>query len=101
MEIKEIAEKIPQNARFGMIIAVAILWVQVIKNGFIKLFEYYNISATDFTFDIIIAVIVTMIVWLIFLSWTKIARRIGRAKISVEVKQRDNSVTKSKKRVKK
>ena len=107
VEIKEIAEKIPQNARFGMIIAVAILWVQVIKNSFVKLFEYYGISATDFTFDILIAIIVTFIVWLVFLSWTKIARKIGKTKIKIEVKKRNNDVTitkkksKPKKRVKK
>ena len=84
-----------------MVIAVAILWVQVIRNTFIQIFDYYNLTAPVFTLDFIIAVIVTLIAWLIFLSWTKIARVIGRTKISVEVKQRNNTVTKPKKRVKK
>ena len=98
VEISEIAQKIPQNARFGMVIAVAIFWVAVIQTGFMELFQYFDIPLSTFVSEFIIAVIITAIVYAVFKSWTKIARRVGKVKVKVEVKPRVKNHGNSKKR---
>jgi len=91
VKIGEIVQKIPGNARFGMIISVAIIWVGVIRISFLNLFEFLRVPLPEFVLELIIAIIVTMTVYSIFKSWTKLAKRISKIKVSVTVKPRANN----------
>jgi hypothetical protein len=79
-EIKEVTHlggEIPSGLRFGIIVSIALIWVQVIRSIFSDIFSLLHILSNTLV-DFIIALIVTFLGYLVLLSYRKIRNRFSR-----------------------
>ena len=73
-EIKDIAdlgEEIPSGLRFGIIVTIALFWVEVIRGILTDIFSAFNFSS-NILVDFIMAILVTLLAYLFLLSFRKI-----------------------------
>jgi hypothetical protein len=80
--ITEIGREVPGNLKFGIIVAVAILWAQFLGALLNGLFSIMHISTPILT-DLIIALVASAIGYLVLLSYRKIKARLSKVKVKV------------------
>jgi ABC-type sulfate transport system permease subunit len=78
--ITGIGRQVPSNLKFGIIVAIAILWAQFLGALLNGLFSLVNIS-TPILSDLIIALVASAVGYLVLLSYRKIKIRLGRIKV--------------------
>jgi ABC-type sulfate transport system permease subunit len=78
--ITDIGRQVPSNLKFGIIVAIAILWAQFLGALLNGLFSILNISTPILT-DLIIALVASAVGYLVLLSYRKIRIRLRRVKV--------------------
>ena len=79
--IVEVGERVPKTFKFGIIVAVALLWAQFFKGLLVELLEVNFNSHSEIAVDLIVAVIATLVGWLILMTYTKIKSRLRKVKV--------------------
>ncbi len=74
-DVLDISKDIPGNLRFGVIVAVSLLWVQVLRSLFFDILSTLNVTS-NILVDFLTAVIVTFLAYIALLSYRKIVARI-------------------------
>lgn len=77
----EVGETVPRSLKFGIIVAVALLWTQFFREGLVDFLENYFGGHSDTTVDFIVAMIASIVGWLILITYPKIRSRLRRVKI--------------------
>jgi hypothetical protein len=78
--ITEIGRTVPGNLKFGVIVAVAILWAQFLRSILEYIFSLFTFSAPILA-DFLVAVIVTLLGFLILLDYRKIWAKLRKVKV--------------------
>jgi hypothetical protein len=78
--IIDIARVVPGNLKFGVIVAVAILWAQFLRSVLVYIFSLFTFSAPILA-DFLVAVIVTFLGILLLLDYRKIWYRLRKVKM--------------------
>jgi len=77
--IADIGGQVPSNFKFGVIVAVAIIWADFLRSVLNEAFSKINISAPILS-SLVIAIIATVIAFLVMLGYRKIYSRIKKIK---------------------
>ncbi len=77
----EVGEKVPRTLKFGIIVAVALLWAQFFRGILVDILELYFNSHSETTVDLIIALTATVVGWLILVAYPKIRSKLMQIKI--------------------
>ena len=77
----EVGETVPRSLKFGIIVAVALLWAQFFRGILVDLLEVYFGNHSEATVDFIVALIASMIGWLILLTYPRIRSKLRRVKV--------------------
>jgi hypothetical protein len=78
--ITEIGRTVPANFKFGIIVAIAVIWVQFFRLLVEKILSFMGVSGQILA-DFLVAVIVTFFGYIILLSYRKIRFRIKKIKV--------------------
>jgi hypothetical protein len=78
--ITEIGRTVPANFKFGIIVAIVVIWVQFFRLLLEKILSFMGITG-QIVADFLIAVIVTFLGYLVLLSYRKIRFRMKKIKI--------------------
>jgi hypothetical protein len=78
--IATIDRMLPGNLKFGVIVAVAIIWAQLLRSILEYIFSLFTFSAPILA-DFLVAVIATALGFLILLDYRKIWYRIKKVKV--------------------
>ena len=78
--ITEIGSMVPGNLKFGVIVAVAILWAQLLRSVLDYIFSLFTFSAPILA-DLIIAIIATVLGFLILLDYRNIWYKLKKVKM--------------------
>jgi len=78
--ITDIGRQVPSNLKFGIIVAVAMLWAQFLVELFNGLFSIANLSMPILS-DLIIALVASAIGYLVLLGYRKIKVRLSKVKV--------------------
>lgn len=79
--VTELGKWAPSNLKFGIIVAVAIFWVYFIRSFLYDMFVAINSSAPMWLVDLCIALLATLVGYLVLTGYRKI--RSGLRKIEV------------------
>jgi len=77
----EVGETVPRSLKFGIIVAVALLWAQFFRGGLVDFLEIHFGGHSDTTVDLIVAMTASIIGWLILITYPKIRSRLRKVKI--------------------
>ncbi len=75
--VTEIGKTVPSNLKFGIIVSIAVIWVQFFRLLLESLLSFMGISG-DIIAGFLIAAIVTVLGYLVLLSYRKILFRIKK-----------------------
>ena len=78
--ITDIGRTVPANFKFGVIVAVAIFWSQILRSLLDTLFSFLGVSAALLA-DLFTAIIATFLAYLVLLSYRKIQFRLKKIKV--------------------
>jgi hypothetical protein len=78
--ITEIGRTVPANFKFGMIVAIAVFWAQFLRSLLDTMFSFLGISAPILA-DLFTAIIATILVYLVLLTYRKIQFRLKKIKV--------------------
>jgi hypothetical protein len=78
--ITDIGRTVPGNLKFGVIVAIAILWAQFLRSILEYIFSLFTFSAPILA-DFLIAVIVTFLGILLLMGYRKIWHRLMKVKM--------------------
>ena len=70
-EIADIGKETPSSLRFGIVVTVALFWVQLIRSIFTDLFSAFNFTS-NILVDLLMALLVTLLGYIVLLSYRKI-----------------------------
>ena len=70
----DIGKGVPKNLKFGIIVAVALFWAEFLKSFFNTFFAHLFFIGSPLFSDFIIALIVTLLGYVVLMSWRKIKR---------------------------
>ena len=85
--VSAIGKDVPKNLKFGIIVMVAIFWVEVLKT-FSNMFLMNIIFAENpLLSDISIALIVTLAGYIVLIGWGKIKYFLNKVKIPEELER--------------
>ena len=73
--IVEIGHEVPTSLKFGIIVSVALFWVQLLRSIFNDILALLNFSS-NILVDFITALIVTFLGYLVLLSYRRIKSRL-------------------------
>ena len=76
----DVGNTVPSNLKFGIIVAVVIFWSQFIRTLMESVFSFLGVSGPILA-DFIIAVAVTILGYLVLLSYRKIRFRLKKIKV--------------------
>ena len=79
--IVEVGEGVPRSLKFGIIVAIAILWAQFLRTWLLDYFSGVVESQSVVLVDFSVAVIATIIGYLIFITYRKIMTRMRKVKV--------------------
>lgn len=79
--ISAIGKKVPRNLRFGIIVAVAIFWAEVLKTFFNIYIAQQYFKGDPLIADIFIAISITIIAYLVFAAWHRIDKFLERTRV--------------------
>lgn len=79
--VLEIGEWAPSNLKFGIIVAIAILWVQFLRSAFNSLFSSIDAGMALWLSDLIVALIVTVLGYLLLQRYRKIKSKLRQVKV--------------------
>lgn len=88
-KLTEIGETVPSNFKFGLIVAVAIIWLDFVKTLVSLFFERMHPTTLSQIWtwpairDFVIAAVVTLIAYLVLMSYRKIRNRVAKVKVPV------------------
>ena len=77
----ELGERVPRSLKFGIIVAVALFWAQFLRGLMAETFYYYFNEQSALLVDFIVAVIATIVGWLILAAYPKIRSKLSRVKV--------------------
>ncbi len=80
--VTEIGETVPRTLKFGIIVAVAIFWVDFIRSAFIEFVLPYAAHSLVLS-NLIIAILATIVGYLILLFYRRIYFKLKKAKVEV------------------
>ncbi len=78
--ITEIGQTVPANFKFGLIVAVALFWVDLVRSILVTIFSLANIDNTILT-DLILAIAATALAYGVLISYRKIRSRLAKIKV--------------------
>jgi len=78
--ITDIGSQVPSNFKFGVIVAIAIFWADLLRSILNQAFSSLNVSAPILS-NFVIAVIATVIAYVVMLSYRKIQSRLKRLRL--------------------
>ena len=78
--ITEIGQTVPSNFKFGLIVAVALFWTDFLRSILNGIFSLTNLDIPIVT-DLILAVVVTALGYLVLVSYRRIKSRLEKIKI--------------------
>jgi hypothetical protein len=78
--ITAIGRMVPGNFKFGVIVAVAILWAQFLRSILDGIFSLFTFSAPILA-DFLVAIIATALAYLVMLDYRKIWAKLRKVKI--------------------
>lgn len=84
--VSEIGKRVPKNLRFGIIVAIALLWAQFIASGltfYLSGFFPENQVLVDF----IIAILATAVAYLIFISYKRIDNFLDKVRVPKKLQE--------------
>ncbi len=84
--VSDIGKNVPQNLRFGIIVAIAIFWAQAFRT-FIDKYVTLAFSESPLFVDITVALIVTVVGYFVLAGWSKITRRLNKVKVPTNIKK--------------
>ena len=74
-EILDVGGGVPSSLKFGIIVTVALFWVQFLRSIFTDVLSLLNFSS-NILVDFIMALIVTFLGYLVLFSYRKIRNRL-------------------------
>ncbi len=66
------SERVPANLRFGIVVAVAIFWSDVVRRVFSWAFSFLPVTASETISAIILAILATFAAIALFITWPEI-----------------------------
>ncbi len=71
-ELAKKSERVPANLRFGIVVAVAIFWSDVVRRVFSWAFSFLPVTTSETISAIILAVLATFAAIALFITWPEI-----------------------------
>ncbi len=78
--ITEIAQGVPTNLKFGLIVAVAMFWADLVRSLLNELFFLADINL-PFVTDLLLAIVVTALAYLVMVTYSRIKSRLQKLKL--------------------
>jgi len=78
--ITEIGQDVPSNFKFGLIVAVAMFWADLVKAILSGIFSLINIS-TPIVSDFILAIAATILGYFVLKSYRRLKSRLQKVKV--------------------
>lgn len=78
--ITDIGSQVPSNFKFGVIVSIAIFWADFLRSILNQGFSSLNVSAPILS-NFVIAVIATVIAYVVMLSYRKIQYRLKKLRL--------------------
>ena len=83
----KIGARMPSNLKFALMVTAAIFWAEFLRTLLTFVFDAYitSLATGPAIRDFVLAVLVTIIVYIVFLSYTKIKRRLQKVKVPAPI----------------
>ena len=88
-KLVDVGETVPGTFKFGLIVAVAVIWLEFVKTLVSIIFEHLHPTTLSQIWtwpairDFVIAAVVTMIAYTVLLFYRKIRNRVAKVKVPV------------------
>jgi hypothetical protein len=82
--ISEIGKGVPKNLKFAMLITLVIFWAEAIRTFLDLVFNMTFQTDNPLFLDVVMALIVSIIIYLVFIGWRKIGIFLEKIKLPKE-----------------